>query len=87
MKRQPMVTVVFKKSAVTAAWICTAVYIYTHWTEVCSPPHNSCTDHCLITTEWPARILYRHDFKTFKLYHMLSTYALYIIMKNYVGAW
>ena len=37
--------------------------------------------HCLINTERPAPILYRHDFKAFKLYHMLSTYVLYILMK------
>ena len=33
--------------------------------------HNSCTDHCLMTTERQL-ILYRHDFKAFKLCHMLS---------------
>ena len=31
-----------------------------------------------IPTERPDRILYRNDLKTFKLYHMLSTYVLHM---------
>ena len=39
-----------------------------------------------MTTERPAYIPYRHDFKAFKLCHMLSTYVLHILMQNYVCA-
>ena len=53
---------------------------------VCSPPHNSCTNHCLITTEWHGHILYPHAFKAFKLCRMLSTNGLHIFMQNYVCA-